>query len=73
MRDTPLMQEARQLIAFYDEHGCDWTSALSFILCRDLFGSGFTCHPKEGWRYSRVNPNTNRLMKSPPLAAPERK
>ena len=47
---TPLMKEARDLIAFYDKHGWNWESALAFTLCRDLFGTNMRCHPIEGWR-----------------------
>jgi hypothetical protein len=50
MKDTALMTEARELIAFYDERGWNWEDALSFTLCRELFGSGFRIHPIEGYR-----------------------
>ena len=50
MTETPLMSEARELIAFYDERGWNWESALAFILSRNLFGSRMRCHPIEGWR-----------------------
>jgi hypothetical protein len=40
MKDTALMTEARDLIAFYDAHGWNWECALSFVLCKDLFGPG---------------------------------
>lgn len=38
MTREKVMREARELIAFYDEHGWDWASALGFTLCRALFG-----------------------------------
>lgn len=38
MSDTPLMQEARELIAFYDEHGLNWESALGFAMLRGFGG-----------------------------------
>jgi hypothetical protein len=38
MADTPLMIEARQLIAFYDERRKNWTFPLAFTLMRRLFG-----------------------------------
>lgn len=41
------MQEARELIAFYDERGWDWTSALAFTLCRRLFGDFRIAKPLE--------------------------
>lgn len=37
--DTPLMAEARELIAFYDERERNWESALAFTLCRDVLGN----------------------------------
>lgn len=39
MTDTPLMRECRDLIAFYDDRGADWTMALCFILFKALFGA----------------------------------
>jgi hypothetical protein len=50
MKDTPLMAEARELIAFYDARGWNWESALGFVLCRDLFGERMRIHPIEGYR-----------------------
>lgn len=51
MTDEPkLKDEARQLIAFYDKRGWDWTSALGFILTRGMFQTGFRIHPIEGYR-----------------------
>lgn len=50
---SPLMQECRDLIAFYDARGWNWESALAFTLCRDLFGGFYgymRCHPIEGYR-----------------------
>jgi hypothetical protein len=41
-------QEARELIAFYDERGKDWTVALAFILCRHLFGRFAVARVDEG-------------------------
>ena len=35
---SDIQNEARALVAFYDERGKDWTFALAFILCRELFG-----------------------------------
>ncbi len=35
------MDEARELIEFYDANGWDWSSALAFTLCRQLFGAEF--------------------------------
>jgi hypothetical protein len=51
VKQTALMQEARDLIAFYDKRGWNWESALAFTLCKDLFGSThIRCHPIEGYR-----------------------
>ena len=50
MKQTPLMKECRALIAFYDENGWNWESALAFTLTRDLFGSRMRIHPIEGYR-----------------------
>lgn len=37
--DSPLMTEARELIAFYDAQDWNWESALGFTLCRDVLGN----------------------------------
>lgn len=50
--DTPLMAEARALIAFYDERGWNWESALGFTLCRDWVGN----------RLAIYDPRTHFLM-----------
>ena len=50
MSDSSLMREARELIEFYDANGWNWENALSFTLCREMFGVGFRCHPIEGYR-----------------------
>ena len=50
MSDTKLMQECRDLIAFYDANGWNWENALSFTMCREIFGHGFRAHPIEGYR-----------------------
>lgn len=50
MNQERLREECRELIAFYDERGWDWTSALAFTLTRDLFGSRMRVHPIEGYR-----------------------
>lgn len=42
-----VQEEARELIAFYDARGWDWTNALTFTLCRDLFGSGICFYNPE--------------------------
>ena len=41
-----IKQEASELIGFYEARGWDWTSALAFILCRNLFGKDFRIIPK---------------------------
>ena len=43
-----LTQEARELIAFYDERGWNWTSALAFVLTRSMFGRFRVCLLDEG-------------------------
>lgn len=50
--DTPLMREARELIAFYDERGWKWESALGFTMCRNIFGE----------RLAIYNPRTHFVM-----------
>lgn len=60
MNTAKLRDECRALIAFYDEKGWDWTSALAFTLTRDLFGSRMRVHPVEGYRcylYPKVRTN----------------
>lgn len=52
-KETSLMSECRQLIAFYDERGWNWESALAFTMCRDLFGESVRIHPIEGYRCYR--------------------
>lgn len=42
-----LMKEARELIAYYDERGWDWSAALAFTMCREMFGSGFRIYNPE--------------------------
>lgn len=41
MSDTHLQTEARELIAFYDERGWNWESALGFVRFREMFGRNF--------------------------------
>jgi hypothetical protein len=58
-QNDALMHEARQLVKFYDANGWDWTSALAFTLCRDMFGHNMRVHPIEGYRcypYPKVQP-----------------
>ena len=45
------MNEARELIAFYDERGWDWTTALAFVLCRQLFGVNFSIVNRKAGEY----------------------
>ena len=45
---TTIEAEARELIAFYDARGQDWTSALAFHLCRHLFGDFSICRRMKG-------------------------
>jgi hypothetical protein len=51
MAETRLQAECRELIAFYDERGKDWTSALAFTLCLRLFGKDFMIGRREEGYY----------------------
>jgi len=53
MADTLLMQEARELIEFYDARDKNWENALCFTLCRNWLGE----------RLNVYNPKTHFLIR----------